>query len=48
MTTTRPARLHVNALTGVGLEVERAHHEVGTPAAEINYKFNSLLAAAIS
>jgi glutamine synthetase len=37
----------VTALTGVGLEVERAHHEVGTAGqAEINYKFNSLLAAA--
>ncbi len=37
----------VTALTGVGLEVERAHHEVGTAGqAEINYKFNTLLAAA--
>jgi glutamine synthetase len=35
------------ALQNVGLEVERAHHEVGTAGqAEINYKFNSLLAAA--
>ena len=31
----------------VGLEVERAHHEVGTAGqAEINYKFNTLLHAA--
>ena len=37
----------VVALEGVGLEVERAHHEVGTAGqAEINYKFNTLLAAA--
>jgi glutamine synthetase len=36
-----------NALLGVGLEVERAHHEVGTAGqAEINYKFNSLQHAA--
>jgi glutamine synthetase len=36
-----------STLTQVGLEVERAHHEVGTAGqAEINYKFNSLLAAA--
>jgi glutamine synthetase len=35
------------ALQSVGIEVERAHHEVGTAGqAEINYKFNSLLAAA--
>jgi glutamine synthetase len=39
----------VTALTGVGLEVERAHHEVGTAGqAEINYKFDTLLAAADS
>jgi glutamine synthetase len=37
----------VKNLEGVGLEVERAHHEVGTAGqAEINYKFNTLLAAA--
>jgi glutamine synthetase len=37
----------VLALRGVGLEVERAHHEVGTAGqAEINYKFNTLLHAA--
>jgi len=37
----------VTALKGVGLEVERAHHEVGTAGqAEINYKFNTLLHAA--
>ncbi|MDR1265290.1 MAG: type I glutamate--ammonia ligase [Propionibacteriaceae bacterium] len=36
------ARLHQ-----VGLEVERAHHEVGTSGqAEINYRFSSLMAAA--
>jgi glutamine synthetase len=35
------------ALISAGLEVERAHHEVGTAGqAEINYKFNSLLHAA--
>jgi glutamine synthetase len=35
------------ALAGVGIQVERAHHEVGTAGqAEINYRFNSLLAAA--
>jgi glutamine synthetase len=34
-------------LAEVGLEVERAHHEVGTAGqAEINYKFNTLLHAA--
>ncbi len=34
-------------LAEVGLQVERAHHEVGTGGqAEINYKFNSLLHAA--
>ena len=37
----------VNQLTAVGLEVERAHHEVGTAGqAEINYRFNTMLAAA--
>ncbi|HVQ90462.1 MAG TPA: type I glutamate--ammonia ligase [Mycobacteriales bacterium] len=36
-------------LQGVGLEIERAHHEVGTAGqAEINYKFDSLLHAADS
>ncbi len=35
------------ALMDVGLQVERAHHEVGTAGqAEINYKFNTLLHAA--
>jgi glutamine synthetase len=35
------------ALQSVGLEVERAHHEVGTAGqAEINYKFSTLLHAA--
>ncbi|MCW2595898.1 MAG: glutamine synthetase, partial [Jatrophihabitans sp.] len=35
------------ALINAGLELERAHHEVGTAGqAEINYKFNSLQAAA--
>jgi len=35
------------ALAQVGIEVERAHHEVGTAGqAEINYKFNTLLHAA--
>ena len=34
------------ALASVGIEVERAHHEVGTAGqAEINYRFNSLLHA---
>jgi len=34
-------------LDEVGIEVERAHHEVGTAGqAEINYKFNTLLHAA--
>ncbi|WP_116950450.1 type I glutamate--ammonia ligase [Jiangella endophytica] len=33
----------VKALTGVGIEIERAHHEVGTAGqAEINYKFDTL------
>ncbi|MGI8869236.1 MAG: type I glutamate--ammonia ligase [Mycobacteriales bacterium] len=37
----------VLALQGVGLEIERAHHEVGTAGqAEINYKFDTLLHAA--
>jgi len=37
----------VTNLTNVGLTVERAHHEVGTAGqAEINYTFNTLLAAA--
>ena len=37
----------VKRLTESGLEVERAHHEVGTAGqAEINYKFNTMLAAA--
>jgi glutamine synthetase len=36
----------VKALLGVGLHVERAHHEVGTAGqAEINYRFNTLLLA---
>src|SRR3978361_935752 len=36
-------------LTGVGLELERGHHEVGTGGqAEINYKFDTLLRAADS
>jgi glutamine synthetase len=37
----------VQALKSVGLQVERAHHEVGTAGqAEINYRFNTLLHAA--
>jgi len=37
----------VRTLEAVGLEVERAHHEVGTAGqAEINYRFNTLLQAA--
>jgi glutamine synthetase len=37
----------VRNLTNVGLEVERAHHEVGTAGqAEINYRFNTMLRAA--
>ena len=37
----------VQALKQVGLEVERAHHEVGTGGqAEINYRFNTLQRAA--
>jgi glutamine synthetase len=36
----------VTALGGVGIQVERAHHEVGTAGqAEINYRFDSLLHA---
>jgi glutamine synthetase len=36
-----------STLMQVGLDVERAHHEVGTAGqAEINYKFNTLLHAA--
>jgi glutamine synthetase len=35
------------ALIGVGLQIERAHHEVGTGGqAEINYRFDTLTAAA--
>ncbi|TNC24133.1 type I glutamate--ammonia ligase [Amycolatopsis alkalitolerans] len=34
-------------LAGVGIEVEKAHHEVGSGGqAEVNYKFNTLLHAA--
>ncbi len=34
-------------LTAVGLQVERAHHEVGTAGQEeINYRYNTMLAAA--
>ncbi|MGB7962133.1 MAG: type I glutamate--ammonia ligase [Propionicimonas sp.] len=37
----------VRHLEGAGLEIERAHHEVGTAGqAEINYRFNTMLAAA--
>ncbi len=37
----------VNALSGVGIQVEKSHHEVGTGGqAEINYVFSTLLAAA--
>ncbi|MGI9197941.1 MAG: type I glutamate--ammonia ligase [Candidatus Nanopelagicales bacterium] len=37
----------VQALMQVGLQVERAHHEVGTGGqAEINYRFNTLTSAA--
>ncbi len=37
----------VTALTGVGVAVERAHHEVGSGGqAEINYRFDTLLHAA--
>ena len=37
----------VNALSGVGLHVERSHHEVGTAGqGEINYRFNTLTRAA--
>jgi glutamine synthetase len=37
----------VRNLEAVGLEVERAHHEVGTAGqAEINYRFNTMLHAA--
>ena len=37
----------VRNLAEAGLEIERAHHEVGTAGqAEINYRFNTMLAAA--
>lgn len=37
----------VTNLQGAGIKVERAHHEVGTGGqSEINYRFNTLLAAA--
>jgi glutamine synthetase len=37
----------VNALSGVGIQVEKSHHEVGTGGqAEINYVFSTLLAGA--
>jgi glutamine synthetase len=37
----------VSRLLGVGIQVERAHHEVGTAGqAEINYRFSTLLHAA--
>ncbi len=37
----------VRKLIGAGIEIERAHHEVGTAGqAEINYRFDTLLASA--
>lgn len=36
----------VAVLSGCGFLVERAHHEVGAGQGEINYRFNTLLAAA--